>query len=175
MPDTATLGAGVEHLMSRFGDSLSATASEVLSDLSAAAAERSSLAATSPEQLTDQVEDSLRALPAPDPGAPPAQLDYGDELQLDPIALEHVLMASRKLHSQTAEQASRLGPGLLPGPGPSVGWAVGRANTAIPAALRSHLEQWELMCSDISSFKDANTAADSLAARCLAPSGGGEL
>ena len=56
-----------------------------------------------------------------------------------------------------------------------MGAAAEHANSAIPTALRSQLEQWQRMCADISSFKDANTAADAVAARCLAPTGGGAL
>src|SRR5699024_11309268 len=103
------------------------------------------------------------------------ELVYGDDVNLDLIALEHVLMSSDKLHAQTSEQAVWLSPGLSPGPGPRMGAAAEHANAAIPTALRSQLDQWHRMCADISSFKAANTAADSVAARCLAPTGGGEL
>lgn len=184
MPQTTTLAPGIEHILGRIGDTVSSTAAQTAEDVAQAGAERARLGLTNHAELTDQVEGSLRELSSPEPDgqsdAPhdavssSTQLDYGDVLHLDPIALEHVLMSSKKLHAQTSNQAGRLSPGLSPGPGPRMGAAVAHANAAIPTALRSQLEQWQQMCADISSFKDANTAADSVAARCLAPTGGGE-
>lgn len=185
MPETTTLTPGIEHILGRIGDTVSSTANQTAEDVEQALAERARLGLTNHAELTDQVETSLRGLSSPDPGGQSrepheveghgTELDYGDVLNLDPIALEHVLMSSEKLHAQTSEQAARLSPGLSPGPGPRMGAAAEHANAAIPTALRSQLDQWHRMCADISSFKDANTAADSVAARCLAPTGGGEL
>lgn len=184
MPETTTLAPGIEQVLGHIGDTVSSTADQTAEDVVQAGAERARLGLTNHEELTDQVENSLRGLSSPDHGSQPvtpygtgsttAELDYGDVLDLDPIALEHVLMTSEKLHARTSDQARRLSPGLSPGPGPRMGTAVELANTAIPAALSSQLDQWQRMCADISSFKDANTAADSVAARCLAPTGGGE-
>lgn len=185
MPETTTLAPGIEQILGRVGDTVSSTANQTAEDVVQAGAERARLGLTKHTELTDQVEGSLRGLTSPDPGGQSGEpreagnnkteLDYGDVLNLDPIALEHVLMASEKLHAQTSDQAGRLSPGLIPGPGPRMGTAVELANAAVPVALRSQLDQWQRMCADISSFKDANTAADSVAARCLAPTGGGEL
>ncbi len=184
MPETTTLTPGIEHILGRIGGAVSSTANQTAEDVVQAGAERARLGLTNHAELTDQVEGSLGGLSSPEPGGEPGapdevvsdrtQLDYGDVLHLDPIALEHVLMSNEKLHAQTSDQAERLSPGLSPGPGPRMGVAVAHANAAIPTALRSQLDQWQRMCADISSFKDANTAADSVAARCLAPTGGGE-
>lgn len=184
MPETTMLAPGIEQILGRIGDTVSSTANQTAEDVEQALAERARVGFTNHAELTDQVEGSLRGLSSPGPvgqsGAPQkagdttTELDYGDVLNLDPIALEHVLMASEKLHAQTSEQAERLSPGLIPGPGPRMGAAAEHANAAIPTALRSQLDQWQRMSADISSFKDANTAADSVAARCLAPTGGGE-
>lgn len=185
MPETTTLTPGIEHILGRIGDTVSSTANQTAEDVEQALAERARLGFTNHAELTDQVETSLRGLSAPDSGGQSGEpheveghgteLDYGDVLNLDPIALEHVLMSSEKLHAQTSDQAGRLSPGLSSGPGPRMGAAAEHANSAIPTALRSQLEQWQRMCADISSFKDANTAADAVAARCLAPTGGGAL
>ena len=185
MPETTTLAPGIEHILGRIGGAVSSTANQAAEDVVQAGAERARLELTNHAELTNQVEGSLRGLSSPDPGyesgdsheavRSSTQLDYGDVLHLDPIALEHVLMSSEKLHAQTSDQAGRLSPGLSSGPGPRMGAAAEHANSAIPTALRSQLEQWQRMCADISSFKDANTAADAVAARCLAPTGGGEL
>ena len=185
MPETTTLTPGIEHILGRIGGAVSSTASQAAEDVVQAGAERARLGLTNHAELTDQVETSLRGLSSPDPGGQSrepheveghgTELDYGDVLNLDPIALEHVLMSSEKLHAQPSEQAARLSPGLSPAPGPRMGAAAEHANAAIPTALRSQLDQWHRMCADISSFKAANTAADSVAARCLAPTGGGEL
>lgn len=184
MPETTTLTPGIEQILGRIGDTVSSTVDQTAEDVVQAGAERTRLGFTNHAELTDQVEGSLRGLSSPGPvgqsGAPQkagdttTELDYGDVLNLDPIALEHVLMASEKLHAHTSDQVERLSPGLMPGPGPHIGAAVELANATIPTALCSQLDQWQRMCADISSFKDANTSADSVAARCLAPTGGGE-